>query len=193
MKKLTSFLIIGLTAVLVMGGVVLADDIYNNYYGNTNVTQTAVETNDGEMTLGAQSGPDHYQTATFYSSMNVGGSVWASSTVDATETLGAKYAIKDDTYLIKYTPNINATLTTMATSAMYWLGSQEGMTKTFMFQNASTTVAATVTLAAGTGVDLQEDEGETVAINGLEYARLTFMRRADTDVMLWVEVSQVGD
>jgi hypothetical protein len=131
----------------------------------------------------------------FHGGFKQGGQRYATSSTASTYTLtNTEMMNREGTYwLIDWTANVNTTLTTQATSSMFWLGNEAGDTVTQIWANASTTAGSTITFAAGTGVDLQEDEGETVVLNGLEYARVTFMRKNNTDVAMWVEVSQVGD
>ena len=81
----------------------------------------------------------------------------------------------------------------MASSSAPFSDLKVGQSLSVYYYNASTTAAATATFAAGAGVDLQEDEGETVIVNGLEVARLTFLKKVDTDIIMWVEAGQVGD
>ncbi len=88
---------------------------------------------------------------------------------------------------------IDATITTMASTSAPLSDLKVGESLEMYFYNASTTAASTATFAAGTGVDLQEDEGETVTVNGGEVARMTFLKKANTDVIFWLEVAQLGD
>lgn len=72
------------------------------------------------------------------------------------------------------------------------VGRETGSKHVIEVYNAASS-SAVITWAAGTGIDLQEDEGETVTQAGLELARITLVRKADSDVLAWVEVAQVGD
>jgi len=142
--------------------------------------------------VGAVPGPNVYQRTYFHSGFQSGGDVMATTSTAATYTLLQSEIDGDVTY-ISWTPNVNLTLTTMASTSMDFVGNNTGDTRTYTLYNASTTAAATITFAAGTGVDLQEAEGGSVIVNGLEGATLTFVRKADSDVMLKVEPWQVGD
>lgn len=134
---------------------------------------------------GGSAGPTHTERQYFVAGFNTGGSRFATSSTATAFTLTSKEIAKD-AYYIDWTPNINTTLTTMATTAMPWLGSKVGDTREFWLRNASTTAASTITLAAGTGVDLQftEATGGDLVLNGLDVARLTFIRKNDSDVLL---------
>lgn len=142
--------------------------------------------------VGAVVGPDVYNHMTFHQSFTKGGTQVATTSTAATYTLTTDELRQEVSY-ISWTPGVSTTLTTMASTSNPLSLLKTGESMEVYFYNASSTAAATVTFAAGTGVDLQEDEGETVVVNGLEMARLTFVKKADTDVALWVEVGQVGD
>lgn len=148
----------------------------------------------GDPGVGAASGPEHYVHQRFYSGASFGDETYATSSTAAAYTLTTTEFPDNRRYgYVSWTPNVSTTLTTMASTSAPLSNLKTGEYYTVLFYNASSTAAATATFAAGTGVDLQEDEGETVVVNGLEIARLTFLKKADTDVILWVEVGQVGD
>ena len=147
-----------------------------------------------EIAVGGSAGPDRLVRQIFRAGFQSGGDLMATTSPDTASAYTLLSAeIDQDISYIEWTPNLNITLTTMASSSMYWLGENAGDTRTYDFYNASTTAASTITFAAGTGVDLQEDEGETVVVNGLEIAQLVFLRKSDSDVIFWVKAGQVGD
>lgn len=150
---------------------------------------------DEDIAVGTASGPDKFNHQRFLANHSVGGggSFATSSTATAyTLTTAELKSDRRESYL-SWTPNVSTTLTTMASSSAPLADLKVGESYSVYFYNASTTAASTVTFAAGTGVDLQEDEGETVIVNGLEISKLTFIKKADTDVILWVSAGQVGD
>ena len=110
-----------------------------------------------------------------------GGTNTATSSTAATYTLlQAELTGKG---VIQWTPNVNTTVTLPATSTLTTLVPNSGDIQSFWFYNASSTAAATITIAAGTGIDLQKNEDTAdLAINGLDWAELIFIRQADTDV-----------
>lgn len=186
MKNLEK-LVVGLLAVVVVFIGILT-------FKTTDVTVNPVVTVESGDPVGAAS-----QTKTnrqyFIAGFQSGGFAFATTSDIATYTLTFDELGRDTTY-ITWTPDLDLTLTTMASTSPVFdaiLGFQTGDKRIYDFYNASTTAAATITFAAGTGVDMQEDEGETVILNGLEFARLTFIRKADTDIAFQVEVFQVGD
>lgn len=169
----------GVIVALLMSGVALMSS-------NTVVERTI------EKAVGAFSGPNIYNRVVFNAGFQSGGSTLATSSTASTYTLLSAELDQDVTY-ISWNAGLNVTLTTMASTSMDFVGNVTGDKRVYDFYSATTTAATTITFAAGTGVDMQEDEGETVIVNGLEAARLTFIRKADSDVLFEVEVFQVGD
>lgn len=145
-----------------------------------------------QFVVGGASGPTHTNHQEFLKGFTKGGNVTATTSTEATFTLTSAY-LNRDVSLISWNPSLNNTITTMASTSAPLSDLKAGESLQVYIYNASTTAASTITLAAGTGVDLQKDEGGTVIINGLEVARLTFLKKADTDVIAWLEVGQVGD
>jgi len=142
--------------------------------------------------LGGASGPDHTENQVFLNNVTNGGEVTSTTTVDTTITLDSRH-LRNKTSLISMNVGINTTITTMASTSEPLVGLKPGQSFEVYFFNASTTAGSTATFAAGTGVDMQEDEGETVIVNGLEISKLTFLKKADSNVIFWVEAGQVAD
>ena len=158
----------------------------SSFFSPNKVTETIRET------VAASAGPDHYNTQYFHENFVVGDGSVATSSTAATYTLTTREMDIDVPY-VSWTPNVNTTLTTMASTSAPFSGLKVGQSFEQIWYNASTTAAATITFAAGPGVDLQEDEGGTVIVNGLETARITYIKKADTDIAVIVEPYQVGD
>lgn len=118
------------------------------------------------------------------STFTQGGGMFTSSTANATETLLVT-AIDTENF-IDYTPNVNSTLTLPATSTMSALIPVAGDSRDYIIRNASSTAAATLTLAAGTGMDLQftEATGGDLVLNGLDAGTLTMTRLTNTDILV---------
>jgi len=145
--------------------------------------------------VGASVGPDHTNLQNFFSNFTIGGdagSRYATTSTAATYALTATEVRKKNS-LVTWTPNVNTTLTSMASTSAPLSGMKVGETFTQTWYNASSTAASTITFAAGTGVDAQELEGGSLIVNGLEGATLTFIKKADTDVMMLVAPWQVAD
>lgn len=151
-----------------------------------------------EIQAGAASGPDHYQRQYFYEGFAYGSAGTAFATTSPSSQTFKVTDLAENDY-VTVTPTVGAiTLTLPATTTAGFnniVGKETGSTRIIHVYNATTTTGAdsVITWAAGTGIDLQEDEGETVTQNGLEIARIVMIRKADTDVMAWVEMGQVGD
>lgn len=137
--------------------------------------------------LGANPGPDFYNNLTFHQNFTKGGTQVATSSTAATYTLTSKEIRKDVSY-VSWTPNVNTTLTTMASTSAPLIDLKKGESFDLYFYNASSTAAATVTFAAGTGVDLQKNEDTAdLAVNGLDVVKLTFIKKANTDIIVTME------
>jgi hypothetical protein len=150
---------------------------------------TVQYTDNGQpvVSVGGQSGQEQFSRQYFHSGFQYGCERYATSSTAATFTLTAK-EITGDRCFLDWTPNVNTTLTLMATSTMTWLGKNAGDTREFLMRNASSTAAATFTLAEGTGSDFQKNEDTAdLAINGLDTVILKFVRKADSDVMIFID------
>jgi len=142
--------------------------------------------------LGAFPGPEIYDHLNFNQSFTKGGTAVATTSNVSAATLTSGELRKEVSY-ITWLANLDVTATTMASTSAPFKELAVGEQLEVVVYSSTTTAATTITWAAGTGVDLQEDEGATVIQNGLEVARLTFVKKADTDILMWVEVGQVGD
>ena len=184
------YVVISLVAVLAISSVVYAYALtqninvagdYNNYEAEGNAP---AEINEN---YAAMPGGDIYQRINMHAGYQYGGSVYATSSTASSYTLVAT-EFKDDIYYIDWTPNVNTTLTLMATTSADIEAlniPNAGDTREYILANASSTAAASITLAAGTGIDLQYDEDSAnLAIVGLDAAKLTFIRKPNTDVLV---------
>lgn len=173
---------------LATGGVIVAVILSGLAFfgGDTpaTVTERVVER------VGASVGPEHTDTQYFDGGFTKGGSVATSSTGNTVLTASE---INPNKSFVSFTANVdqNVTLPASTTAPFKNLAVGEGFS--VLVYSATTTAGATMTYVAGTGIDLQEDEGETVVQNGLEVARLTFVKKANSDIIAWVEAGQVGD
>lgn len=142
--------------------------------------------------LGALSGPTLYDHIEFRQNFTTGGTAVATTSTASTYTLTAN-ELRNEVSYVSWTPSVNTTLTTMASTTAPFSTLKVGEFREIILYNASSTAASTITFAAGTGVDLQEDEGGTVIVNGLETARITYGKKSNSDVYFIVEPYQVGD
>lgn len=146
--------------------------------------------------VGAQVGPENFETQFFRTNFTVGGkgSHVATTSTDTLSAYTLTTSIVDtDIPFVSFNNGINITLTTMASTSAPFNQMAVGESFEQIWYAATSTAGATITFAAGTGVDLQEDEGGTVILNGLETARVTYLKKVDTDIAVIVEPYQVGD
>ena len=181
------YVVISLALALVVGSVAFAfignaNRVIENVEVYNEAEQQATSVNEGM--LGANPGPTKTERQYFLAGYQSGGERYATTTTAATYTLVNAEFNGNKTY-IDWNTGINTTLTTMASTSMDWLGYAAGDERSYWFRSATTTAATTITFAAGTGVDLQKNEDTAdLAVNGLDVAKLTFIRKADTDVLL---------
>ena len=140
----------------------------------------------GDLTI-APSGGDTVITGSLDTgTLTQGGGKTATSTSNSTATLLATDF--DTESYIEMTPNSAAlTLTLPATSTLSALIPNDGDFRTVWLKNATTTSGITITLAAGTGMDLQEQSGQDLVIDDEDWGKLTFLRLTNTDMMVLFE------
>ena len=115
-----------------------------------------------------------------------GGGKRATSTVNSTATLLASDF--DTESYIEMTPNSAAlTLTLPATSTLSALIPNDGDFRTVWLKNSTTTSGITITLVAGAGMDLQEQNGQDLIIDDEDWGKMTFLRLTNTDMMVLFE------
>jgi hypothetical protein len=85
------------------------------------------------------------------------------------------------------------TVTLPATSTMTTLLPSTGDMRSWVLENPFTAAATTTTIAAGTGIDLQENDGQNVVIGINNYAWITCFREASTDVVCSINESIPAD
>lgn len=85
------------------------------------------------------------------------------------------------------------TVTFPATSTMSTLLPNAGDYRNWIIENPFTGAATTTTIAAGTGIDLQEPDGQDVVIDIDDYAWVTCFREASTDVVCRIDKSIPAD
>ena len=192
------YVVISLFAVFAIAGSVAAYVVSQNVQvdGDYNYYEAEGQEAPEEVNLGAFPGGDIYNRVNMHSGYQSGGDVHATTTTGSSFTLTSTELGGDITF-INWNAGLNTTLTTMATtsSGFYFMGiPNAGDKRSYYLYSATSTTAATITIAAGTGVDLQKNEDTAdLAINGLDVAKLTFIRKPDTDVMLIMEEWVVGD
>lgn len=131
--------------------------------------------------LGAFAGPDIYTRTSFYEGIEWGGKYAAVSTTSATYTLSVN---EYKSGLVDVRPVATSAALTLSlpasTTNAYPL--QPGMRTSLVIKNSQTAAATTTTIAAGTGIDLQENDGQNVVIGITNYAFVDCIRLVNTDV-----------
>ena len=128
--------------------------------------------------VGASAGPDHMiGTEYFYDGFadaSAGGCFATSTTAsgNAAATLTAAQMERYNCFRTLINTQSNQVFTLPATSTMVSLFPKVGMHRKWLFINATTTAAATLTIAAGTGVNLIGVTANDDVIDGTERAEL---------------------
>jgi len=143
-------------------------------------------------TLGAAAGTDHYNKEFFFSGLVEGGKYTSIATTSATYTLtpGEFDSAVIDVESVAGAAALTLTLPATSTSA-YPI--TPGDTVDLIVKNSHTGAATTTTIAAGTGVDLQEPDGQNVVIGITNYAYLTCTRLDTRDVACRVDETIPAD
>ena len=145
-------------------------------------------------TLGAQAGPDFFVHANFLEGLTDGGGVFSTTTTAATGVLTAAQMEKNKIFRFLGSATAAAyTITLPASTTMSNVLKSPGDYRTWVFENGYTASATTTTIAAGTGIDLQEPDGQNVVIGINNYAFLTCFREASTDIVCSVDETIPAD
>lgn len=139
-------------------------------------------------------GNDSVSADLFTSGGGVNG-CFSTTTTAATETLTG--ANLEDYRCFRFLGSATAaaiTVTLQATSS--WpstLLPNAGDRAEWVIENGYTAAATTTTIAAGTGIDLQEPDGQNVVVGINNYAWLTCFREASTDVVCRIDETIPAD
>ena len=113
-----------------------------------------------------------------------GAGVRATTTTVAAETLTEAQLIANSYFLFEGSATAAAiTITLPATSTMTTILPNAGDCQDWVIENGYGAAATTTTIAAGTGWDLQEDDGQNVVIGINNYAMFKACRTNTTDVV----------
>jgi len=146
-----------------------------------------------EQMFGSASGPFYTELQQFRGGLVDGGSVYATTTTAATETLTA--AVMERSKVIRFLGSATAAAMTVSlpASTSWPFMNAPGDYRTWIIENGYTAAATTTTIAAGTGVDLQEPDGQNVVIGINNYAFLTCYREASSDIVCSVDETIPAD
>jgi len=135
--------------------------------------------------VGAAPGPDHRNGVEyFYDGLADGGGCMATSTASSGNVAGTLTAAQMQRHnCFKVTVNAQGgmTLTLPATSTMSSVLPAVGMHRTWIIENATSTTGTTLTVAAGTGINLVSVTTNDDVIDGTERMVMDCWRRADHD------------
>ena len=148
------------------------------------VNLTGLTTSSGNATLGT----------TTVEAFTQGGSVYSTTTTAAAHTFTEAELLNNS--VLRFLGSATAaamTATLPATSTMTTLLPNPGDSRTWFIENGYTAAATTTTIAAGTGIDLQEPDGQNVVIGINNYAKLTCFREVSTDVVCMVDETIPAD
>jgi len=179
-----------LTSILVTALVVSA--LFWVLQPNTTTSVTKVVRN-GEPTVGAITGPDVYSYMNVYGAFQQGGCETTVTPTSGAVTIAAS-EMRDCNIITFTASSTQAALTaTLPATTTFPLGENAGAYRSWMIENPFTAAATTTTIAAGTGVDLQEPDGQNVVIGINNYAWLTCVRESSSDIVCRIDESIPAD
>lgn len=157
---------VGVTVAIVLG-----------LFGVNKPAQVVVKEVPSAPSYGAISSPDVGTYMTVGGYFQQAGGVNATSSTDTTEVI--TFADMSIYNILDITPNLAAATYTLPATTTFPLGQNAGAYRSWVIRNATSTAGATITVAAGTGIDLQEPDGQNVVIaGGGNFAWLTCYRKA---------------
>lgn len=126
-------------------------------------------------------------------SFTQGGGVTTVSPVDSTQTLS--YADMERSNIITFVASTTmpALTVTLPASTSMPLPREAGSYRSWVIENPFTAAATTTTIAAGTGVDLQEPDGQNVVIGINNYAFVTCFREVSTNIVCRIDETIPAD
>jgi len=145
--------------------------------------------------VGASPGPEHTETQYFLSNFSKVGNIVATTSDASTYKLTAR-EVDIDTSYVAWNASLNTTLTFPNATSAPFTRMRTGQSFDQWWYSATTTEATTITFAApaGNGIDLQEPELDgTVILNGLEFAKITYLKTGDSAVSIVTDITQLGD
>lgn len=136
---------------------------------------------EADKTVSAVVGPDVSFRMFFKAGLTEGGYLATSSTAATYTTRTSDFAGRPS--VIAWTPNVNTTVTFASTSLYEYVPSVGDVANVYLL-NASTTAASSITFDADSGVDLQfaEATGGDLVLNGLDWEKLTLIRKSTSVV-----------
>lgn len=143
--------------------------------------------------VGSVASPDVFSYLNVRGAFTQGGGVTTATPTNSAYTL--TFADMADSNIITFTASstMPALTATLPASTTIPLAETTGSYRTWVIENPFTAAATTTTIAAGTGIDLQEPDGQNVVIGINNYAYVTCFREASTDVVCRVDETIPAD
>jgi hypothetical protein len=145
--------------------------------------------------VGAAPGPEVYNSTYFRAGAIDGGRVVSTTTTGAVTIPGKDLVSRSGEYtrqLVVTPTGASANVTLPATSTITNFIPNSGDCYVMKYENAAT-AATNTTIAAGTGMDLQEPDGQNVVIGQNNFANLEFCRKSNTDMVVTVDETIPAD
>lgn len=143
--------------------------------------------------VGALSSPDVYSYMNVHGAFTQGGGVTTVTPTSEAVTLTSGNMVSSNIITFTASSTQAALTATLPASTSIPVSSEPGSYRSWVIENPFTAAATTTTIAAGTGIDLQEPDGQNVVIGINNYAWLTCYREASTDVVCRVDESIPAD
>jgi len=153
----------------------------------------APKSENGMPNLGALSGPDVYSYLFVHGAFSQGGGVSTATPDDATYTFSGGDMSTNNVLTFVASTTMPALTATLPASTTFPLSSEAGAYRSWVIVNPFLAAATTTTIAAGTGIDLQEPDGQNVVIGINNFAWLTCFRMASTDIVCSVDETIPAD
>jgi len=143
--------------------------------------------------VGAISGPDVYGYFNVHGAFGQGGGVTTASPTSQTYTFTHADMVSSNILTFVASSTMPALTATLPATTTFPLPPEAGASRSWIIENPFTAAATTTTIAAGTGIDLQEPDGQNVVIGINNYAWLTCFREASTDIVCSVDETIPAD
>lgn len=143
--------------------------------------------------LGALAGPDVYSYMNVHGAFSQGGGVTTVTPTSGTVTITGSDMAGSNVITFTASSTQAALTATLPATTTFPLPPEAGAYRSWVIINPFLAAATTTTIAAGTGIDLQEPDGQNVVIGITNYAWLTCVRLASTDIACSVDETIPAD
>lgn len=137
--------------------------------------------------VGSVASPDVYSYMNVHGAFSQGGGVTTVTPTNTAVTLAFADMVDANILTFSASSTQGALTVTLPASTTIPVLQEAGAYRTWVIQNPFTGAATTTTIAAGTGINLQEPDGQNIVIGATGYAWLTCYRDAVTDVICRVD------